>query len=775
MADQFQIDCALMAGAVYKKSRNQINILPNPNGWETFNYKTTESGFEAVSFRKGNEIVISFAGTYPRDIKDWVTDYALANGNFCDHLLDAARYYLDIINDESYNGETITFTGQSLGGGLAALMAVFFNESAVTFDQAPFRYSAVDISTEEFPMTVAQTLLKYLLDYSNNEYSAADVAPLQEYINLFNTSGRIPTDRESKVTGFYVEGEVLTSDLPSFYKGIGEQVKLELTATARANVDSWDLHATALIEAFLLDDRFRVVTDTLTNLLSMIFDKKLYCYETDTRDENFIDRLVRYQTGSAPGATASNTNMLNRFTNDLIDIAQQGGLTMSNKNLTDALTAFAMQFYYASPVAVTPSLSGYDITYPELYDVNGVTGGIHFNRGDVTDSLYKAKGYNNYFQQYLSKLPGNETGIITNALPGLLDWYIQAGSAAMEATDHYNRGVFMLGYTGDDILTGGTAADLLYGGTGADNLTGGGGNDTLIGSAGDDILQGGIGHDVYRYTIGDGNDTIIDEDKNGEIIIYKQNGTEIERRAINSFYQAGENEWKLLGGGSIKITQNSPWQIVLEDGGTITLGDNFQWGDFGINLFAEPTNPATTNTILGDLEENKADNIIDTSASDRIEAGIGDDQVRCPNGGANWVLGGAGCDILDGDNSSSCIIEGGEGSDIIFGAVNGSSQLYGDSYGDMEALITAGETATDSGVKGDIVAAGTGGGDNFLYGSDGYDMIFGGTGKDLIVGGGGNDLIYGEITALDVNPGDNYTWSFYINGSTPVISGLSGY
>lgn len=33
----------------------------------------------------------------------------------------------------------MSFTGHSLGGGLAALMAMFFDKQAVTFDPAPFR------------------------------------------------------------------------------------------------------------------------------------------------------------------------------------------------------------------------------------------------------------------------------------------------------------------------------------------------------------------------------------------------------------------------------------------------------------------------------------------------------------------------------------------------------------------------------------------------------------------------------------------------------------
>lgn len=36
----------------------------------------------------------------------------------------------------------ISFTGQSLGGGLVALMGVFFDKPTVTFDPAPFRRAA---------------------------------------------------------------------------------------------------------------------------------------------------------------------------------------------------------------------------------------------------------------------------------------------------------------------------------------------------------------------------------------------------------------------------------------------------------------------------------------------------------------------------------------------------------------------------------------------------------------------------------------------------------
>lgn len=131
---------ALMSGAAYESTRDVINQIPSPVNWLAENPKTESSGFEAVAFiREGttlatsSEIVISFAGTNPADISgDIAADLALAAGSLSAQLLQAADYYLQIraINPDA----TISFTGHSLGGGLAALMAVFFDNNAATFD-----------------------------------------------------------------------------------------------------------------------------------------------------------------------------------------------------------------------------------------------------------------------------------------------------------------------------------------------------------------------------------------------------------------------------------------------------------------------------------------------------------------------------------------------------------------------------------------------------------------------------------------------------------------
>ena len=130
------IDYALLAGVSYRSNRDVKNRFPVPSEWTEIagTYRNLpSSGFEAISFTKGNEIVISYAGT---DFSSLSTDFfygniPLALGNPSDQLRQAADYYLQI--KQLNPGIAITFTGHSLGAGLASLMAVFLGMIAGRF------------------------------------------------------------------------------------------------------------------------------------------------------------------------------------------------------------------------------------------------------------------------------------------------------------------------------------------------------------------------------------------------------------------------------------------------------------------------------------------------------------------------------------------------------------------------------------------------------------------------------------------------------------------
>jgi hypothetical protein len=158
----------------------------------------------------------------------------------------------------------------------------------------------------------------------------------------------------------------------------------------------------------------------------------------------------------------------------------------------------------------------------------------------------------------------------------------------------------------------------------ANILIGEAGNDTLVGGKGNALLLGGEGDDTYVYYVGDGNDTIYDSDKKGEIIVKKNDGAKIDSVILGNVYMKTDsgmsNVWTTAN-GKVELTHNSPWKIVLDDGGTIELGEDFESGDFGITLLDTPSDPVTTTTILGDLDPLHLNDILyDSPGNDRVDS-----------------------------------------------------------------------------------------------------------------------------------------------------------
>ncbi|HYW57028.1 MAG TPA: putative Ig domain-containing protein, partial [Polaromonas sp.] len=800
MATQFEIDCALMAGQVYLSTRTSINKLPVPDGWSEIplSHVNLTTGFEAGAFFKGNQIVISYAGTYPSDLAgDNAANLGLGSGVGSIQLLQAAQYYLQIKTD--YPTAQFTFTGHSLGGGLASLTAIFFNETALTFDQAPFRNAA--------NAAVAHGLRSELMAmFPAASYPMAStwLAPLDRFISSLDPLGLGWSQdglaiREARVSNINVKGEFLTVQ-PLLSRIGNQQITLDHGTTDISLGIA--LHSQALLAAFLQSDMskqsgvvtssLREVSFKLPDMIRLIFSDKLYGFPTDKENENFIDRLVRHEFGDAPLVTGADA-MITRFTKDMIKLAQDNGLTLTDgnagifrsaaNNISKALTAFAMQKYYEENSAS----AGYK---KELF--TDVTGGIQFDMANVSTEfaaafqsnekldLTDAKGFDLYFQNYLTQSSGLtsfEHQLIQSMLPYMRDWYVQAGANGLANTDIFNRGAFMLGGSNSDALVGGIAADLLVGNAGDDLLMGGTGNDTLL---------GGLGSDTYVFQSGDGLDTILDSDGKGSIIRDGETLTGGAQYGDNRVYRSADNKHLYVLADDRTLIIDG--QIVVQ---TYDKGRS----DFGITYSDASVveSPATTREIKGDLkpidtdpaeegdqykedalgniivggeaDADRRDTLKDSAGNDHITSGGGNDVVYTTRGGDNkvetgsgrdWVYGGAGKDLVMG-GSDGDILQGGGGDD----------RLYADSQITVAQAIDSGNSQNGSGNRGDWLAGNSG--DDIMIGGTDNDVLFGGGGADLMVGGAGDDDISGDVDWMP----SSLNWQV-VAGTTRLFTPASG-
>src|SRR3569623_131376 len=721
------VEYALMAGHAYRTTRHASNWRPAPLGWTPFFPVPDDStaltftmsdGFEAISFINGNDIVISYAGTDGNDFwGDKLADGALAAGVGSSQLLQAAEYYLQV---KAANPEAnITFTGHSLGGGLAALMGALFDETAFTFDQAPFQNSAN-------LLVATDLLLKLKLAFPANSYPEITdwLAPLESFVQDGLAA------REANVTNINVQGEFLSTGLWTLFGRIGSATVISNNAPG---IDGYDLHSQSLLTAFLQSIQTAAPNQTLNDatfqlpdLLGMSFDESLLANPTskaNNRHVNFLEHLVRHEAG-VQGEFAAD-GMVTRFTADLWKIAQDGGLTLTNSDISKTLLAFAMQMYYENA----------DATDADKQLFSNIGGGIHFDRSDVAATLTAAKGYTQQFMNYLAGLPSAERIAIQGNLPNLLDWYIQAGGQAMVATAGERR-AFMLGGVGDDWHTGCSMADILVGNEGADILIGGSGDDGLLGGAGDDILDGGAGRDTY---IVDGHDVIEDSDGLGSI-------RDKTGRYIGGHIQShSDGTYTVVSDTAIDVSlnqENNDLTLTLS-GETSIVIKNYHNGDLGLHLFQDATPSQVFDTTIG---------------------GDGDDDISV-QAGNDWVEGRNGMDRLFGHLGNDTL-EGGADSDILAGG-DGDDQLYGDISVDIATAIALG-AGIGSGLRGDFLSGERG--RDILVGSAGNDVLMGGADEDVLIGGAGDDYILGDASAV----AENRSWAVRAGTSSYVMDYVIG-
>ena len=733
MADK--LDYALLANRVYgRPDENRINL---PAEWQELAWYKDHliSGYSAGVYQRNGEIVISFTGTNEAKLED----FALANipagiGITSPQVIQAMTLVMQVMN--AHPGATISFTGHSLGGGLASLMSVFFNLNATTFDAAPFQ------PTAENPLLLP--VLRSMLAQSGYSNPAFDA-----YVDA---GGADFSARESKVTSYFLNGEIL--ELIRFPWSVIEgdaKPAIDIGTPSILDTDSLfartmariDLHSMTLLQAAMYSNDFRVGLTQQSQALGEFLSASLYGRSPDGEVQDLLTKLMNEHVADL--ADGSPLARLDALGQDLFRMGTSG--TVADEVLNKGILGVLAEFYYFNTSAVTSGI------------VEEVNGGISLDMSRIaaeSDGLGKFR-LSEALYAFLK-----ERGDIAPLLTGLKTLVVENGTSALS----YD------GSSGNDLVIGGEAVDTLKGAGGNDFLYGLEGGDDLEGGAGNDYLAGGGGTDIYRFFSNDSAsvtvDRIIDSDGSGQIWF--------DGAIVVGGQRTSEHAW-LDSTGKLKLTfldngygQGTLVIDVIDTHDSIRVQD-WALGDLGITLGGEvPASNGSQMSNEDDLFGSNGNNTGDDSVSglggnDGLEGGAGNDYL---DGGAgnDLMLGGTGDDVLLGGDGNDYIYDGYEQADFRQLSTTpdpdtGRSEQdrFEDEVAELGAAVLdrgkawymahvihapgwslLNPNGTPSG--NDTIDAGNG--NDTVVAGDGNDTILGGAGNDRLVGGYDNDVIFGE-------------------------------
>lgn len=234
-------------------------------------------GFAYAAFlnTSTHEVVIAFRGS--DDGADWLTNAGLTIAQERQGAVIAAQY----INE--YGWGNVRFTGHSLGGGIAATMAVWFNRPATVFDPAPTQAVATDLA-------VVNSVIGLLGGGSAHQ-------SIQDYSAALTVQFAL---RESNVTSYYAPGSAVQAISTAANTITGQGYALQFGAS-KMEVDAQlvNLHSQALLTAGMLaPNTFPQATLAVQWALPVIFDKSLYNLRTDQAARNFLIDLTNVIAGT---------------------------------------------------------------------------------------------------------------------------------------------------------------------------------------------------------------------------------------------------------------------------------------------------------------------------------------------------------------------------------------------------------------------------------------------------------------------------------------------
>ncbi len=408
----------------------------------------------------------------------------------------------------------------------------------------------------------------------------------------------------------------------------------------------------------------------------------------DVQTLGVADFVLQFAYAQRPGIPSDQSKIQVLWNGQVIDTISSGTTNWTNFTYHVKGAGDITRLEFRSDKTALPGAGGLIDNVTLSYDINQLGDTIDAGEGnDVvrggmgSDLIYGSDGNDTVYGDE------NEDTIYGNA-----------GSDAL--VGDFGNDV-LSGGGGDDSLRGGEGNDQLYGdqendyilgSAGNDTLIGGSGNDTIGGEAGNDLLGGQDGIDTYGFmlTSSEGQDTIHDDDGNGNIfentMLLSGTATATGTPGFYSLTANGAAYTLKWTGGDLVITKNG----VANDSITVK---NYVNGTFNLNL------GAAAQVVDPDNQQGATIN------------GTEDDDWLTGTGGRDYIWGNDDEDTIYGGSGHDTVL-GGDDEDIIYGG-NGNDILHGDN------------------------------GEDYLYGENGNDTLYGDRDDDTVEGGAGNDQLWG--------------------------------
>ena len=789
------VDYALFALNAY--FRQPANQGPVPPGWELFDeFRPEESwtDFSAVAYRRTgtNEVVIAYTGSDSDPVllsEDWfLANYPAALGAYSPQVQQAIEFYSDVraaMTDQGISpAMPITLTGHSLGGGLASIVSVLFDQPAKVFDAAPFQLSVhTALGHVQFPGIDptglglgGAALYPYFVQY--RAYQQSNDRPIAASFEQYALAHNVTTGfnsqfalREGNVEAWALEDEVLQRFRTATTAIEGNAHAIAL---GQNTLTGTQLHSMALLTATQLSNDFYSELSRNGALQQLLFDESLYAQPAlrTNATPDFLMDLIRNQVGvSGPEYSNHDGNgLLDTFAGDIGALVNETDDLPISGAQRIALLAGIFDYYYLSDfltISVVPE---------PFVRRDGVTGGFVFDFTLMADDPANERGRQRMVGSFVNLLDGYSPGSAQALLNQAERWFMQNDLGPLTATGTDRAEVFfafsgqavLQGMAGDDtlvggagndhlfggddndVLIGGVGIDVLSGGDGTDYLSGGSEGDSLSGGSGVDTLDGGAGTDTYFVVDAAGNFvTIRDSDGLGSVTVQGASGTYALAAGLESV-PGSPGAWRTANGDRWALAGSSVL-IRLSAGGYVLLED-FTSGDFGIVL------PAARAATPPAAQPGAAFYYADANGPHNgLEYNYLQTYFRSPAISNGTLIGRENIDI------SAAVPASGLTYLAALGAMD-DSRIVGSPYNDIlrDDAYSGGSTyQVVSDASGDDILIG-GAGNDSLEATGGDDQLFGGDGDDDLSdlpfdlyqysdvswvrapGHSSNDLMYGE-------------------------------